>query len=71
MLAEVGENPAYYSSHSFRRGGATFAHSVGVPAQLIKLMGDWHSDAYERYLHVSFSDKNRAASSVAKAVAAL
>jgi len=39
----------YYTGHSFRRGGATFAFRCGVPAFLIKLQGDWHSDAYLLY----------------------
>ena len=71
ILTLIGQNPTCYCSHSFRRGGATFAHRAGVPAKLIKLMGDWHSKAYERYLHVAFQDKNRAATSVARAVAAM
>src|SRR4051794_1104850 len=33
----------YYTGHSFRRGGATFAFQCGVPASLIKLQGDWRS----------------------------
>ena len=39
----------YYTGHSFRRGGATFAFRCGVPASLIKLQGDWHSDTYLLY----------------------
>lgn len=38
------------SSHSFRRGGATWALSVGVPGEIIKSLGDWHSTAYLSYL---------------------
>jgi len=33
-----------YSSHSFRRGGASFMLQVGIPGEMIKLMGDWRSD---------------------------
>jgi hypothetical protein len=39
----------YYTGHSFRRGGATFAFRCGVPTTLIKLHGDWRSDAYLLY----------------------
>lgn len=38
------------SSHSFRRGGATHALSVGIPGEIIKVWGDWKSNAYLAYL---------------------
>ena len=41
-----------YSSHSFRRGGATFAYLCGVPSEVIKLLGNWRSDCYLKYLHL-------------------
>ena len=34
-----------YACHSFRRGGASFAFRAGLPIDLIKILGDWHSDA--------------------------
>jgi hypothetical protein len=49
-LNEIGVDPSKYSGHSFRRGGATFAHRLGVDPLLIKRMGDWRSDAYMRYI---------------------
>ena len=39
-----------FSSHSFRRGGATWALSCGVPGEIVKLLGDWKSAAYLVYL---------------------
>ena len=39
-----------YSDNSFRRGGASFAAACGIPPHLIKLQGDWKSDAYLRYI---------------------
>ena len=42
---------------SFRRGGATFAFKAGVPFELIRLHGDWHSDAYLRYLKFDMTQK--------------
>ena len=38
-----------YSGHSFRRGGATYCFNLGVCPELIKLLGDWKSDAYLLY----------------------
>lgn len=39
-----------YSSHSLRRGGATWALSCGVPGEVVKCLGDWKSTAYLTYL---------------------
>ena len=47
--AEV-EFPQDYSSHSFRRGGTTFAFLCGVPSEMIKTLGGWRSDSYLKYL---------------------
>lgn len=38
------------TSHSFRRGGATWALTCGVPGEIIKVMGDWQSACYLTYL---------------------
>ena len=44
-----------FASHSFRLGGASFAFSAGLPVELIKILGDWHSDAVLLYLTVPLS----------------
>ncbi len=56
-LAEVGLDPSGFSSHSFRRGGASFAFACGVPGELVQLYGDWRSDAYKVYVDFSFEHK--------------
>ena len=61
-LRKLGLDPSLYSGHSFRRGGASFALQCGVPAEWIKLQGDWSSDAYQRYLDPSFDLRKRLAS---------
>ena len=53
LLAALGYDNRNYAGQSFRRGGATFALSSGVPSELIKLQGDWHSNAYELYAGVT------------------
>ena len=53
LLKVTGHPSSEISSHSFRRGGATLAYSVGLSTTEIKLRGDWRSNAYERYLCVS------------------
>ena len=51
-LKSVGMDTSRYSGHSFRRGGATWAYSIGLPAETIRVMGDWRSSAYLRYLEI-------------------
>jgi integrase len=57
LIKEIGEDPKQYSSHSFRRGGATWAFSSNIPSELIQLYSDWSSDAYKTYLKFSLKDK--------------
>ena len=58
-LGRAGHNPRGYSGHSFRRGGASFALSCGVPGELIRTHGDWKSQCYLRYLDSSVQDRAR------------
>ena len=37
------------AGHSFRRGGACWAYSSGVPVDLIRQLGDWKSNSYTLY----------------------
>ena len=50
-------DPAAYSGHSFRRGGASWAFQAGVPGEMIQVLGDWASDAYKRYLEFNMQNK--------------
>jgi hypothetical protein len=43
--------------YSLRRGGASTALKVGIPPVLIKLQGDWQSDAWLRYLEVDLNQR--------------
>jgi hypothetical protein len=49
-IAKLGLNPQDYAMHSFRRGGCTLAHQLGVDPDSIKIHGKWRSDAYQAYL---------------------
>ncbi len=51
-LNQCGLSGKDFGSHSFRRGGASFAFSIGVPVDLIKVLGDWKSNAVLLYLTV-------------------
>ena len=69
---KIGVDPSQFSGHSFRRGGATFAHRMSVSPLLIKLMGDWSSDAYMSYIdHTTPTDLARLPRALAKAIAAM
>ena len=58
LAARAGDSdPAAYSGHSFRRGGASWAFQAGLPGELIQVMGDWSSDAYRRYLEFNMRNK--------------
>jgi hypothetical protein len=61
LLKALGLRSADYSAHSFRRGGASFAFSLGVSPLQIKLRGDWASDAYERYVFIQAGASMRVA----------
>jgi len=57
LIKLIGLDPKDYSSHSFRRGGATLAFQANVEPELIKFHGDWKSDAYLVYLEYNFTQK--------------
>ena len=50
MLLLIDLDPASYSFHSLRHGGATLAVKAGVPEVLLKHHGDWRSDCYQPYV---------------------
>ena len=50
LLQGCGLDGKLYASHSFRIGAATAAGSAGLPSWLIKTLGRWTSDCYERYI---------------------
>ena len=58
LIASLGLDPQGYSSHSFRRGGATFAFKSGARGELVKAQGDWLSDAYLKYLDLSMEARS-------------
>ena len=49
-LRVMGEDPAAYSFHSFRRSGATTAFRAGVDFAHIKKHGGWRSDSFWTYV---------------------
>ena len=60
-LQKAGVDHKNYSTHSFRSGGATWAFNSGVPGEIIKIVGNWKSDCYLKYLLISDQARDVAA----------
>ena len=60
LTAAIGLDAGDYTSHSFRRGGATNAFQSGVSASQIKRLGDWQSDAYLEYIDCPIEERMKA-----------
>ena len=60
LLSSTGLSSSQYGSHSFRRGGASFALEAGIPLDTIAVMGDWKSAAMYLYLHMPLSQRLQA-----------
>jgi hypothetical protein len=54
-LSMIGVDPARYTGHSYRVGGATCAAASGMADWEIKMLGRWSSDAYLRYIKTPIS----------------
>ena len=69
LVKKCGLDWNRYSGHNFRRGGATFAFNLGVNAELIQYIGDWASDAYQRYQELSSAMRLALPQAMAQAIA--
>ncbi|GFZ43606.1 hypothetical protein JCM24511_01326 [Saitozyma sp. JCM 24511] len=49
-LTDAGFASHLFTGHSFRRGAATWAASIGMSATEIKTLGRWNSDCYRLYV---------------------
>ena len=67
-LKQLNINPKDYAGHSFRRGGASFAYQSGVPIELIKALGDWHSDTVLIYLTMPLTIRLHSANMICKSI---
>ena len=67
-LDKAGLNPVDFTGHSFRRGSATFLHRCGGTVLQIKASGDWATDVFTRYLHLSIEDREEAQSLIAASI---
>ena len=68
LLSASGTDPRHYSGHSFRRGGATYLHSLGATPLEIQACGDWQTLVFTRYLHLSLEERWRSQQLMAEAI---
>jgi hypothetical protein len=66
LIAARVPNAELYKGHSFRRGGATSLHRVGVADSVIKTIGRWKSHAYQLYVDIDLNVMCSAAVQVGK-----
>lgn len=57
LCSDTGLDPKSFSSHSLRRGGATYLLLAGSSIQEIKTRGDWASDCVYLYLRVPLQER--------------
>ena len=67
-IDQVGISSKGYTLHSCRRGGATYLQKANIPAQMIKILGNWASEAYLRYIDISLSKRVEASALFAQIV---
>ena len=68
LLDQSGYDSSLYSGHSFRRGGATLLYRLGASILQIQISGDWSSQCFARYLHISEDERRDVQELVASAI---
>jgi hypothetical protein len=67
-LCKAGLDPALFSGHSFRRGGASYLYSIGGSTLMVQVMGDWRSQVFTRYLYLTMDDRQSAQSLIQSSI---
>ncbi len=57
LSRQAGYNPRLFSTHSFRRGGATFGFRASVDVDHLKMQGSWASDAILDYIRLPEAER--------------
>ncbi len=66
LLSQAGFQASNFAGHSYRIGAATTAASAKLPSWLIKTLGRWSSDCYERYIQTPPSTLLNVSATLAK-----
>ena len=59
-VKELGEDQNKYSLHGLRRGRTSHAFDMGIKPEYIKMMGDWASTCFYRYLDITLDQRLKA-----------
>ena len=65
-LDKAGMSSQSFTLHSCRRGGATFLREADIPGEMIKVLGNWASEAYLRYIDLTLSKRVEATCTFAR-----
>ena len=65
LLTQIGFEATKYAGHSYRIGAATTAASAKLPSWLIKTLGRWSSDCFERYIQTPTATLSSVAATLA------
>ena len=68
ILTASGLDGQNFSSHSFRRGGATWGLQCGLSQELIMALGDWKSGAFRGYLDLTDNTRRLAVDTMASLI---
>ena len=60
-MVAAGLPAEHFASHSFRRGGATYAFLLGMPDHMIMILGDWKSPVWRDYAEVQLELRRQGA----------
>ena len=60
-LDKIGEDGSKFTLNCLRRGGMTHTFEMGIRPEFIKMMGDWASQCFFRYLDIALNNRLRAA----------
>ena len=71
LVRGIGLNPGDVGLHSLRRSGCAFLHSINIPLEDIKCVGDWKSLAVLSYLVTPVDRKLSIENAVSRALAGL
>lgn len=61
LIKKINLDPTNFSSHSLRRGGASWASRAGCGSTHIQAFGDWKSDCYLIYIQSSLEQRHQVA----------
>ena len=59
-------DPTKYTPHCLRRGGLNWAHKARLTGESLKVLGDWASQEYHKYLEIDFDERLKSGKQMAE-----